>query len=132
MKGAEMSKPLEGEILSADEKTPVDDLKFANDERNVRQGFWKTLRKALRFVPFANELVAAYYCALDRKTPLPVRAAFLGALAYFVLPIDVVPDFIFGLGFSDDITLLAATLMRLRAHITQEHRTQARNALNDL
>ena len=49
-------------------------------------------------IPFAEDLVAAYYCALDRDTPGYVRAVLFGALAYFVLPIDVVPDFLAGLG----------------------------------
>lgn len=127
-----MTKPLEGEILSADAKTPVDEIRAAEDEKYVRRDFWATFRKALRYIPFSTELVAAYYCALDSRTPFQVRAAFLAALAYFVMPIDIVPDFIIGLGFSDDITLLAATLMRLRAHITDEHRSKARASLDDI
>lgn len=125
-------RPIEGEILSRDAKTPVDEVRAANDERKVRRDFWKTFRKALRYIPFSNELVAGYYCALDRKTPFHVRATLLAALAYFVLPLDVIPDFIFGVGFSDDITVLAATLMRLRGHITDEHRQQAKDALDDI
>ncbi|MBA4782791.1 MAG: DUF1232 domain-containing protein [Rhizobiales bacterium] len=127
-----MTKPLEGEILSADAKTPVDEVKTARDEMNVRRDFWSTFRKALRYIPFSTELVAAYYCALDNRTPFHVRAAFLAALAYFVMPFDVLPDFIIGLGFSDDITLLAATLMRLRAHITDEHRSKAKQSLEEI
>jgi len=125
-------RPIEGEILSRDAKTPVDEVRAANDEMNVRRDFWKTFRKALRYIPFSNELVAGYYCALDRKTPFHVRATLLAALAYFVLPFDVMPDFLFGVGFSDDITVLAATLMRLRGHITDEHRQQAKDALDDI
>lgn len=127
-----MDEPLEGEVISPDVKTPVDEVRAANDEVKVRRDFWKTFRKALRYIPFSTELVAGYYCALDSKTPFHVRATLLAALAYFVLPLDVVPDFIFGLGFSDDITVLAATLMRLRGYITDEHRADAKNALNDI
>ena len=128
-----MNDPLEGEVLSPGVKTPVDDEASAvHDEANVRRDFWKTFRKALRYIPFSTELVAAYYCALDSKTPFHVRATLLAALAYFVMPLDVVPDFIFGLGFSDDITVLAATLMRLRSHITDEHRDEAKKALDDI
>ena len=52
----------------------------------VRTRFWSTFRKAARQIPFAEDLVAAYYCALDPSTPGAVRATLLGALAYFVLP----------------------------------------------
>ncbi|MEP3671449.1 MAG: YkvA family protein, partial [Hyphomicrobiales bacterium] len=92
-----MNEPLEGEVIAPGVKTPVDEARAANDEENVRRDFWKTFRKALRYIPFSSELVAAYYCALDSKTPFHVRATLLAALAYFVMPLDVVPDFIFGL-----------------------------------
>lgn len=127
-----INDPLEGEVIAPGVKTPVDEARAANDEENVRRDFWKTFRKALRYIPFSSELVAAYYCALDSKTPFHVRATLLAALAYFVMPLDLVPDFIFGLGFSDDITVLAATLMRLRSYITDEHRDEAKKALDDI
>lgn len=126
-----MTKPLEGDILPPGTETPVDKQKAKTDEINVRRDFWKTFRKALRYIPFSNELVASYFCALDPKTPFHVRATLLGALAYFVLPIDMVPDFIIGLGFSDDMTVLGATLLRLRQYITDDHRAQAKDALED-
>jgi hypothetical protein len=53
-------------------------------------------------VSFAEDLVAALYCALDRQTPGYVRATLLGALAYFLLPADTIPDFLMVLGFTDD------------------------------
>lgn len=127
-----MTKPLDGEIVPPDVETPVDRKRAANNEAKVRRDFWKTLKKALRFIPFSKELVAGYYCALDPDTPFHVRATLLGALAYFVLPFDMVPDFILGLGFSDDITVLAATLMRIKPHITDEHREKAKDALKDV
>lgn len=127
-----MNEPLEGDVISPGAKTPVDEMRATNDEANVRRDFWKTFHKALRYIPFSTELVAAYYCAVDSKTPFHVRATLLAALAYFVLPLDVVPDFIFGLGFSDDITVLGATLMRLRAYITDEHRAEAKKTLDDI
>ena len=126
-----MTKPLEGEIVPPDESTPVDSAKAANDEAKVRKDFWVTFKKALKYIPFSQELVAAYYCALDKETPVHARAALLAALAYFVLPIDIVPDFIIGLGFSDDMTVLAATMLRLRQYITDDHREQAKEALDD-
>lgn len=124
-------KPIEGEIVPPETETPVDYEKAANDERSVRADFWKTFRKAFKFIPFSNELVAAYFCALDGNTPFRVRATLLGALAYFVLPFDTIPDFIFGIGFTDDITVLTAVIATIRSHITDEHREKARAALND-
>jgi uncharacterized membrane protein YkvA (DUF1232 family) len=76
----------------------------------VRRDFWVTVRKAAGSIPFMDELVAAYYCALDRETPTRVRATLLGALGYFVLPLDGIPDFILGLGFTDDAAVIMGVL----------------------
>ncbi|HMN87230.1 MAG TPA: YkvA family protein [Bauldia sp.] len=112
-----------GEILP-----PEDDA--AREER-VRGRFWATFRKAARRIPFADDLVAAYYCALDPETPHRVRAVLLAALAYFVLPLDAIPDILAGIGFTDDMTVLVATIAMVRSHITPVHREAARRALAD-
>jgi uncharacterized membrane protein YkvA (DUF1232 family) len=112
-----------GEILG-----PEDD---ATRERKVRRGFWKTFRRAARSIPFSQEVVAGYYCATDRATPGRVRATLFAALAYFVLPTDAIPDFILGIGFGDDATVLLTTLGMVRAHIRPHHRDAAREALAD-
>jgi len=118
-----MSEILEGEILEPEDSE--------RRERKVRAGFWKTFRKAAKVIPFSEELVASYYCALDPATPHRVRAMLLGALAYFVLPFDAVPDILAGVGFTDDVTVLLATLAIVRSHITDLHRDKARRALDD-
>lgn len=101
------------------------------DEKEVRAKFWRTARKAARQVPFMEDVVAAYYCALDKKTPLKAKAILLGALGYFVLPTDAIPDIILGLGFTDDIAVLTAAITTVRAHIRPAHRLAAREAMAD-
>jgi uncharacterized membrane protein YkvA (DUF1232 family) len=118
-----MTKVLYGEILGPEEE--------ARQEKRVRDRFWATFRKAARYVPFAEDLVAAYYCAFDPATPTRVRAVLIGALGYFVMPLDVIPDFIAGLGFTDDVTVLIAAIATVGAHITPAHRAAARAALDE-
>jgi uncharacterized membrane protein YkvA (DUF1232 family) len=100
-------------------------------EADVRARFWRTAKRAARQVPFMEDVVAGYYVALDRKTPLRVRGTLLAALAYFVMPADMIPDFIVGLGFTDDVAVLTAALAAIRGHITPAHREAARAALQD-
>ena len=102
----------------------------ATDE--IREKFWRTARKAARHVPFMEEVVAAYYCALDKKTPLKAKAILVAALGYFILPADTIPDVILGLGFTDDIAVLTAAIAAVRAHMTPAHRLAARQALAEL
>src|SRR3546814_7110156 len=80
------------------------------NESMVQRGFWAKLKRSVGRVPFLAYAVSAYYCAFDPKTPRPVKAMLLAALAYFVVPSDMIPDFIAGLGFTDDATVLFATV----------------------
>lgn len=99
--------------------------------QRVRESFATKLKRVVRRIPFAHELIAAYYCALDPATPVRVRATLLAALAYFVLPLDAIPDFLLGFGFTDDATVLLAAVSLVSSHITQAHRDAAQRALDD-
>jgi len=100
-------------------------------QARIRAKFWPTVKKALRTIPFMNEVVAAYFAMLDSQTPLQARLTLIGALAYFVLPFDLVPDIILGVGFLDDASILAAAIASVRSSITDDHREAARQALAD-
>jgi uncharacterized membrane protein YkvA (DUF1232 family) len=103
---------------------------FNERERQVRRDFWAKLKRFAGRVPFVEDLVAAYYCALDPATPTRVRGMLLAALAYFILPLDLIPDLIAGLGFADDAALLTAVVGLVSAHITPTHRAAAARALD--
>ena len=87
-----------------------DDDASQRDEERVRRGFWPKVQRVAAKLPFAEDLLAAYYCAFDRQTPLQVKAALLGALAYFVLPADAMPDILPLLGYTDDALVLVTAL----------------------
>ena len=103
---------------------------LADRERKVRRDFWAKLKRVIGMVPFAEDLVAAYYCALDPATPIRVRGMLLAAIAYFILPTDLIPDMIAGLGFADDMALLTAVVGMVASHITPTHRAAAARALD--
>ena len=103
----------------------------ADPERLARQ-FWLKLRRLAAKLPFAEDLVAAFYCAFDAQTPRHVQAALLGALAYFVLPFDFVPDMLPVLGFGDDAAVLVTALRMVSGHVRPEHRDAARAKLADM
>ena len=105
---------------------PVSD---GSEAERIRRKFWRTARKAARHVPFMEDVVAAYYCALDKETPLRVKGILFAALGYFILPADTIPDVIFGLGFTDDIAVLTAALAAVRAHLKPAHLAAAKDAL---
>jgi uncharacterized membrane protein YkvA (DUF1232 family) len=86
--------------------------RLTGDETRMRQGFWAKIRRLAGRLPFAEDLLAAYYCAFDRDTPAHVKASLLAAL-----------------GFADDAAVLAAALRLMAAQIRPEHRAAARQAL---
>jgi len=95
----------------------------------VRSGFWPKFKRVASQLPFAEDLLAAYYAAMDPATPARVRAVLIGALAYFVLPADLIPDVVAGLGFTDDAAVLTAALGTLAEHVRPSHRERARLTL---
>lgn len=99
-------------------------------EQAVRSGFWPKVAKFAGNLPFAEDLLAAYYCAFDRATPNHVRVILIGALAYFVMPIDAIPDLLPMLGYADDAAILAAALKAVTDAIRPEHRDAARRKLS--
>lgn len=69
---------------------PADRL--AQDPEQVRRRFWRKIKSVAVRLPFVEDILAAYYCAFDRQTPRHVQIALLGAIAYFILPFDFLPD----------------------------------------
>lgn len=115
-----------GEIL-----LPGDEETQERQENVVRTKFWPTMKKAMRQLPFGRDVVAAYYCATDRQTPLRVRGILLAALGYFVLPFDAVPDVLAVVGFTDDIAVLTTAIALINSHIRERHYEAADTVLAD-
>jgi uncharacterized membrane protein YkvA (DUF1232 family) len=105
-----------------------DDRDTRNEER-LRRDFWRKAARVAARLPFAEDLLAAYYCAFDQETPAHVKAALVGALAYFVLPFDFMPDVLPLLGFTDDAAVLLTALRMVAGHLRPEHRDTARATL---
>jgi uncharacterized membrane protein YkvA (DUF1232 family) len=113
-----------GEIL-----LPGDPETEARNEKTVREKFWPKIRKVVGKVPFARDAVAAFYCATDRKTSFKTKGVIFASLAYFVMPIDVIPDIFAVIGFTDDLAVLTAAFALIRSSVREEHYAAADAAL---
>ena len=98
------------------------------DERISRGLVPKLLRVAGK-IPFADDLASAYYAARDPLTPMRAKAVLFAAAAYFVMPLDMLPDVIVGFGFTDDATVLATALGVVGMHVKERHHRLARRLL---
>ncbi|WP_248306703.1 YkvA family protein [Bosea sp. AAP35] len=106
--------------------------KSLRDEARFGSEFLGRLKRVAKRIPFSEDLLAAWICTRDPKTPRRVRMTLLAALGYFVLPIDALPDIMPFLGFTDDAAVLAAALAAVAGSITPEHREKARKAMAEL
>ncbi|UTD27102.1 YkvA family protein [Bradyrhizobium sp. WD16] len=116
--------------FQADDFEPA--RRLAEDPPRLRRAFWAKMKRLAARIPFAEDLLAAYYCAFDRQTPRHVQVSLLGALAYFILPFDFVPDLLPVLGFTDDAAILATAIRLVASHIRPDHREAAGAALAKL
>jgi uncharacterized membrane protein YkvA (DUF1232 family) len=113
-------------------KAEMDAMRAENrDEERLKRRFWEKLRRVAGKIPFAEDLVAAFYCASDPQTPRRVKLILLGAIAYFIFPTDAVADLLPLVGFADDAAVLAAAITQVAGSITEEHRAKARKSLGE-
>ncbi len=96
--------------------------------------FWAKMSRVVGVVgqEVLERVLRLYYTATSPATPRRAKMMAYGALAYFVLPFDIVPDFIFGVGYGDDITILTTTIMTLSKHITPEIKEKATKTMANL
>lgn len=96
-----------------------------NPEEIDEKSFFRKLRRIAGKVPFSRDLLSLYFVMLDSRTPVWVKSLAAGAIAYFLMPFDVIPDFIVGLGYTDDAAVIAGTLYQVHDHVEERHRAQA-------
>ena len=118
------SQPVTPEDAIDPSKALVPSVQKVNELR-VKRGFWPKVVSTAARVPFLDQLFSVYYAARDPETPTAAKGMMLGALAYFVLPMDAIPDLFAGIGFTDDAAVFAALIATLGANIKRRHRDRA-------
>ncbi|HRJ64503.1 YkvA family protein [Brevundimonas sp. UBA2416] len=125
------AKPMTPEDALDPSRALVPSVQQVNEVR-VQKGFWPKIRRTAACIPFARQVISVYYTARDPETPMAAKGIMLGGLAYFILPIDAIPDVFAGIGFTDDAAVIAALIATLGTHIKRRHKDQADAALERL
>ena len=91
-------------------------------------GFQKKLTGAARVAgrEVVEKALVLYYVLGDPATPTRARNVIVGALGYFILPTDAIPDLLPGIGYTDDLGALVLALGIVAAHIRPEHLRKAK------
>ena len=107
------------DILSDEEKTNefMDDIedRFNDSVRNKNPLFFvKRIKELKTYIPLFISLIRSYIKKEYREIPFMSIVTIVAALIYFLSPIDVIPDFIPGLGLIDDATIIAFCFMSVK------------------
>lgn len=103
--------------------------RIGGDEAGLQRKFWRKLKREAASIPFLEDVLTAHYCAFDRHTPVYVKVVLVGAIVYFVMPDDLIPDAIPVIGYADDAAVLGAAFKLVSSHIKPEHRQAAQAML---
>ena len=102
------------------------------NEMRVKTEFWPKIGRVAARIPFAKQVVSVYFAARDPETPMAAKGIMMGALAYFVMPFDAIPDVLAGIGFTDDAAVITAVIATLSANIRKRHHDAAQKTLERL
>ena len=97
-------------------------------------GFKSKIRRIAKFAGAGvlRPILQLYYMLEDGKVPLKYKAYIIGALGYFILPVDLIPDFIAVFGYTDDLAVAAILLKQLKDHITPEVKEKTERKIEEL
>ena len=107
----------------------MSEAKQNKDELLVKKKFENKAKKLAGKIKFLQDAVELYYCAIDPKTETWIKVLAFSALAYFVIPLDAVPDYIPIVGYLDDAGIITSAIKKLSDKVTDEHRSKAKELL---
>src|SRR5262249_30989414 len=99
----------------------------AYKEHYSEEKFWEKLKTSALAAgrKVVHKALTLYYAAKSSDTPLWAKGLMLGALGYFIFPIDAIPDAIPVVGYSDDLAVLTAAAAAVAKFLTAKHGAQA-------
>ncbi|MEH7247912.1 DUF1232 domain-containing protein [Neobacillus niacini] len=129
----EIEEELVVDLKDEAEKLNAEDIN-QHEEHFSEEKFWTKVqnfsKRAGTSVVYAVLLL--YYTLQKPDVPLKVKATIVGALGYFILPLDLIPDLAVGVGYVDDLSIVLFALVQVALYVDDEIKMQAKNKLKDL
>lgn len=118
----------------ADQKVPNESQLIASEKHYSENGLWDKIKSVAKSagLKIIYAALILYYTATASTTPTEKKAIIYGALGYFILPIDLIPDAIPLVGFSDDLAALLWCIATVAACITPEIKENAKKKLTEI
>lgn len=100
----------------------IKDIKKGNFTFGIHlDDFLGKLKSLVGKMPFSKDAIAMYYCMKDSQTPIYVKGIIAAALTYLFLPEDAIPEWVVGLGLTDDMIVMSTALSAISGNISAEH-----------
>lgn len=108
------------------------DPKYQNDYSD--ESFWEKIKEVLitAGLPLIYKATQLYFVMQKPDCPIHIKAAIVATLGYFILPIDIIPDFVPFVGFSDDLSAIAAALIMAQMYVDEEVKRKAREMIDSI
>ena len=119
---------MSNEIQSVDDIDPKYAKSYSEDS------FWDKIKGVLKSagLPIIYKALQLYYAMQNPNCPMSIKAGIIAALGYFISPIDLIPDFIPVLGFTDDLAAIGAALVMAHMYIDEDVKRKARQKIDDI
>ena len=103
-------------------------------EEYSEDSFWEKIKGVLKTagLPLIYKALQLYYVMLKPECPMHIKAAIVGALGYFISPIDLIPDIIPVVGFTDDLGAVASALLLAHMYIDEDVKRKARETIDNI
>lgn len=99
------------------------------DRERVEETFWPKFKRVAAVVPGVADILALYYYMQSEKAPLQHKLSVLATLAYFIMPLDLIPDFLGPIGYVDDIAVAMGLITFIGTDVMKPYRQYARKWL---
>lgn len=119
---------MSNEIHSVDDIDP----KYAKDYSE--DSFWDKVKSVLKSagLPLIYKALQLFYVMQRPDCPMGIKAGIIAALGYFISPIDIFPDFIPVVGFTDDLMAIGAALVLAQMYVDENVKRLARAKIDDI
>ncbi len=99
----------------------------------TEEKFWDKLKKFAKKAgsSVVYAVLLLYYTLQKPEVPKKTKAVIIGALGYFILPVDLIPDMMLGVGFTDDLGALGIALFQVAMYIDDDIKLKAKIKLAD-
>lgn len=100
------------------------------DKEHVEKNLWPKVKRIAAKVPGVSDVLALYFYMNSDVASLQHKASALASLAYFIIPIDLIPDILGPIGYVDDLAVVSGLIAFIGSEVMKPYRAYARKWLS--